>query len=251
MGRLFRVVTVGAFVFLVMAGGTAHGDILPVQLGIQAVSGGQIFNIDLSQIDGSIDQDGNFSGSGAIHNDLFDFVWTVNGNLDPVVNLIAALTAGAFDTTFTITSALLSFPTIPSTVTGGYINGTLTDLNQDGATMSAAPGGSIYRSLADGVSYVTLLDDPFTLSVDDDGSAPFSASFGNPIPSLPGPAITDMQLQIRTLLSPHDNIQFEASFVAEPGTPVPEPGTMAMLSLSLGGLAVRNARRKARTASVR
>jgi len=77
-----------------------------------------------------------------------------NANLaisaDPAIGMGFAVQAGTSDTTFVITSALLSFPQIPANLTEGRASAgfTVTDLTGNGAQMLGlgSPGTGMYRA---------------------------------------------------------------------------------------------------------
>src|SRR5690606_37357877 len=144
---------------------------------------------------------------------------------------LGAVTAGAAPTQFIFTSVLETFPVLFPNVTGGSISGSLTDTNGDGATVSVLPGEALYTAFLNGSEYQTLHDTPYSESIGSFGSDFVTpASFGNPIPSLPGPPATSMQIEVAFELSPFDQFSFTSNFVVEPPrTVVPEPATMTLL----------------------
>ncbi len=81
------------------------------------------------------------------NNEVSSFIY----DNDPEVLLNFNVQAGATDTVFVITSALNTFPTIANPLGAASAAISLTDMNFDGATITAGgPGGGIYRAFYNG-----------------------------------------------------------------------------------------------------
>jgi hypothetical protein len=170
---------------------------------------------------------------------------SLNLDTDPSVNGVIAVQNIAFATQqFTMTVTLLTAPVGPSTLTGGSVAGGVTDNDGNGATLSTVAGNALYTALIDGVLHQTLFNDPTTLTVVnpfDSADLTPPGSFGNPIPSLPGPAVaSSIGIRYNFNLSGQDAASFTGVFVVEP---IPEPGTAALFGIGLGGLALLGRRR--------
>lgn len=237
-------------VVLGLAGaGVAMADVLPVDLNVTVITGDSVYTYYVNAVEGTMTENGTFSSFGSIGNDGFSLDWALSGDLDPVVTLAGAVTAGANPTIITISSALLAFPVLFPNETGGSISGSLTDTNGDGATVSTVAGTPLYTAFLNGAPYETLHDDPWSESVGAFGSGFVTpASFGNPIPSLPGPPATSMQIGVSFLLSPFDQFAFTSNFVVEPPrlVVIPEPASMTLLGIGLVGMAMAGRRRSLR-----
>jgi hypothetical protein len=157
---------------------------------------------------------------------------------DPVVTGTTAVT-NLFNVTQQIT-LLFTLPIspalTPSTLTGGSYRGTVTDNNGDGATVSTAPGSSLYAALIDSVIHQTLYPHAASTSAGSFLSATIpSVTFGAPIPSQPGPqALTSIGIRLDFNLTALDSASFTSNHVVQV---VPEPATAAFLGLGLALLA--------------
>jgi hypothetical protein len=121
-------------------------------------------------------------------------------------------------------------------LSGGSLQGGVTDNNGDGATLSTAAGSALYQGLIDGGSAAarTLYADPYSVSAGAflSNNVP-NAAFGTPIPSLPSPAVTtSIGIRLDFVLTPQDSASFTSNFVVV----VPEPATGALLALGLVAL---------------
>jgi MYXO-CTERM domain-containing protein len=123
-----------------------------------------------------------------------------------------------------------------SSLIGGSVSGSLTDVNGNGATFTALGGGA-YSALADGSVAASLLSG-VTVNAGPFGSALIGPdSFGTPIPSQPYGAINStMAIRYEFSLTAGDSVALAGSFVAVPG-----PGAVALLGLA--GLVARRRRR--------
>lgn len=150
---------------------------------------------------------------------------------DPQVNLNFGVVAGAVDTTFSISSAVLSFPSIPNATAEASAGVTASDRNGTGVTWTGLhAGGNGYRAdyngatnYATGVTVVSTVA-PF-------GNATGSANF--PITNIG--ATSDMSANWNFTLSARDAAQGTSTY-----TIIPAPAAaMAMGVLGLVGSARR------------
>lgn len=164
----------------------------------------------------------------------------VTGNLfiqtDPQINLGFSVQAGDSDTEFTITSALLSFPTISNAEGRASAGLTATDVTGDGATLTGTgPGGGAYLAQYNGF-------------------VPGGATFSELVPSVVAPQfgswsefendpngggfraiadpVSDMSAQLNFTLSQNDLASGTTNFII-----VPEPASLMLIAI--GALALR------------
>jgi hypothetical protein len=158
---------------------------------------------------------------------------------DPFVALGVAVTAGAADTTFTITSATVSFDPITNPQAFAVASLTLTDNNGDGATFTGLyPGGKSYQAIytsSGGQTTWTSLLGGFTASPDGTNTL----SDGQPATGtqLISDTLVSIQSQFDFTLSPYDSASGTSHFEI-----TPEPATLSLLVL--GGLAILRRSRK-------
>jgi len=155
---------------------------------------------------------------------------------DPVVSLSFGVTANSSATTFTITSALLSFAAISPAVGTASAGVTITDVDGNGVTFTGLqPGAFAYRSQYNGLvpggtdfaSFISpLAAGPFGTNIAN-GSQPLTAI---------GVPVTSMSAQWNFTLSANDSAGGTSAFNI-----VPAPGAMALLGL--GGLVAARRRR--------
>jgi hypothetical protein len=149
-------------------------------------------------------------------------------------------TAGNADTTFTISSGILSFPTIDPSYTGGSITFTVTDNDGNGALLTEPSGTALFNCLINGSTFHQLGAGPYNVNVPINGSVTLTLDFGTPIPSLPGPSASDIQSIVKFTLSPHDGFSSSSFFTVDSlSATVPDGGSSAaLLGLALGAVMI-------------
>jgi MYXO-CTERM domain-containing protein len=184
---------------------------------------------------------GTFSFIGQKSNPGYKVAWSMTVNPDPFViaNLVVTNNS-AVTQTFSLLVSLPVGAILPTSVMGGSITGTLTDLNGNGASLTSVAGDSVYHALIDNNTVETLMDDPFSVSAGAFESAVVGpASFGDPIPSAPGPGVNNsIGILITFNLSAGDSASFTSIFVVQ----VPGPGGLALLAVA-GAIGGRRRRR--------
>lgn len=148
---------------------------------------------------------------------------------DPQINLNFAVQAGSSTTSFTITSALLSFPTITNasgTASAGY---SVSDLTGDGVSLNGVSGAGAYLAQYNGFvpTGTTFLEAISSVTAPAFSSQTQNASFTDPAMSNP---VNDMSVQVQFTLSPFDLASGTTTYVI-----TPEPASLVLL---LAGLAV-------------
>jgi hypothetical protein len=148
---------------------------------------------------------------------------------DPVINLNFLVIAGNADTTFTITSALLSFPAMPGAVATASAQIGSTDLDGNGVTVTGQYAGNTKGYRADynglvpgGTNFAELVDNQagaaFTSNIRSETRP--QAGIGN---------VVDMSSQFQFTVSANDQASGTSIYVV-----TPEPASLALLAL--GGL---------------
>ena len=152
---------------------------------------------------------------------------------DPAINLSFSVQAGSSDTLFTITSGLLSFPTINSPQGLAGAGFTITDTNNDGATLTPQnASGSAYSAQYNGqapggTSFAELINAAITAnpgksnSASDNYPAVGYAAIGTPV--------SDMSAQVSFTATAKDLASGTNNYEI-----IPEPA--AFVLLALGGL---------------
>jgi len=155
---------------------------------------------------------------------------------DPSVNLNFAVEAGpeAIGTTFTIKSALLSFPTVYNASARASAAFTLSDgVDDDGATLTPQVGESgSYKAqyngfVPNGTTFSQLIPQMVAAPMD---QATLAEDFpGNGLFQNLGTAVSDMSSQVSFTLSPNDLASGTTVFEL-----VPEPSALVLLAVALG-----------------
>lgn len=159
---------------------------------------------------------------------------------DPVVQLNFSVSAGTLDTLFTISSPLLSFPTIDPAQGRATAGVSVTDTDGDGARMSLSGQAGLYTSqynglVPTGTLFADLLEGDVVAGPFD--SATDSESFpGGGLFSPIGVPVNDMSSRFQFMLSANDEASGTSSYEI-----VPAPGALALLGL--GGLVAARRRR--------
>jgi hypothetical protein len=156
---------------------------------------------------------------------------------DPVVNLGFAVQAGVLNTTFTITSAHLSFGTIATAAGRAAAGLSISDLTGDGVSLTQN-GAPIYTSQYNGfVPSGTVFADLLGAGLSDPtafGAANTSDEFpGGGLYSAIGVPVSDISSRFRFALTAGDIASGTSSFEV-----IPAPATLTLLSLG-GILAIR------------
>lgn len=167
----------------------------------------------------------------------FTLAWNMLVNPDPfiITNLVVTNTT-------TITQDIvveIILPTnidLPASLVGGSVTGTVTDLNGNGATLASIGSDGIYTALTD-LGFGTQATAGTLLTFTSVSAGSFlsasvgPASFGDAIPSqLHGAVVENIAVQFRFSLTAGDSASFTSIFVVEP---VPSPGGIALLGLSM------------------
>jgi hypothetical protein len=158
---------------------------------------------------------------------------------DPVVNLHFSVLAGSSDTTFTISSAVVSFPAITNPEAVASSSLTLNDIDGNGATLTGLEsGGNVYKAVYNGgVSWAYLNSSySFTNPYDSQVESNRDPTSGF---SCPPDTITSIQSEYQFTLSANDQASGTSTFSVQP---IPEPLTLVGVLTGLAGLGryVRN-----------
>jgi hypothetical protein len=159
--------------------------------------------------------------------------WSLSMDSDPFVTNNFSITNTTTSTqTYSLTTTLGVFPTIPNGLMRGSIGFTMTDANNNGATL-ATSGGSIYTALIDGNLARTLWNAP-TIFANTGPTTVGTTSFGYPVfETAPESTDTSIGLKIMFSLTAGDSVAFTNNFEV---TPVPVPAALWLFGSGLLGL---------------
>ncbi|MHB9038345.1 MAG: hypothetical protein ACYC64_16950 [Armatimonadota bacterium] len=149
---------------------------------------------------------------------------------DPVITLNFVVLSGTSNTSFTISSALLSFPAINAegTASAGV---TVTDINGDTATATGLiPGSKFYEAAYNGSSvFAKLVTSPIV-------AAAYGSTTGseNVPPWVGMGSVSSMQSKFSFSLTPGDSASGTSVYTIRE---VPEPTCLGVLAMGLVGLA--------------
>ena len=167
---------------------------------------------------------------------------TLGVDADPGISLGFVVSAGAAVTEWTITSATITFTPLYNIMAFASAGVTVTDCDEDGATLTGLfDGGYAYeaRYNSPAVTWATLLGNPVvagtddTLTVNDRRPATFREA-------IPG-TLSSIQSQWHFKVSAYDTASGTSRFDVI-GTEVPEPATLALMAA--GGLGMLLGRRR-------
>jgi hypothetical protein len=153
---------------------------------------------------------------------------------DPAVSLNFSLTANAAPTMVMITSSTVAFTPIINSSTFATAAITVTDVDNNGATLTGMfPGGKAYEARYNGTSVYADLVSPIVALPNDSntGSERFPALGTVLIPS----AVSSIQSQFAFLLSANDSASGTSRFNVAPGQIVPEPSSYVLAAMGLVG----------------
>ncbi|MGA0871725.1 MAG: hypothetical protein ACO3Y3_04765 [Phycisphaerales bacterium] len=115
------------------------------------------------------------------------------------------------------------------TLYGGSVAGSLIG-DADGGSFGTIGSNAVWSASTNGMAIADLLTAPISVTTNPFQSALIgSASFGEPIPSAPGPNLMDsLEITLRFSLGAGDSAAFTSILVAQ----VPAPGAVALLGLA-------------------
>jgi MYXO-CTERM domain-containing protein len=250
MVRMGKAPLCAAGLAALATGAAAMADISETVFVIQATNangmGTYVANFNQGRMDHSGTYQWQLPGSMAIRSDSGVPIAMLNqavivGHEDPSVNLSFNVFSGAIETTFTITSATVSFASIANAQGRMSASVSITDLDGDGVTLhnsggspgafSAFDNGSAdFHDLFSGAIATLIAGNTMTRSEDFPGGGSFASISG---------AVASISARFQFTLSPNDMASGTSVFTVQP---VPSPGAMALLGL--GGLVVVGRRRR-------
>ena len=165
---------------------------------------------------------------------------TVGLDGDPCVALSFNVTSGASATTFTISSATVSFSAIHNPLAYASAAVTVTDNDSDGATLTGQlDGNNAYEAIYNTTQmWASLLEVPIVAGADDSVTGKGRQPTVAPNRQTIFADVTSIQSKFSFTLSAND----QASGTSRFDIIVPEPATLCLLAL--GGLALLRRRRR-------
>jgi hypothetical protein len=158
--------------------------------------------------------------------------WNFVTDSDPSATLFFALQNNtAAEQIYVLSTVVPIIALGPSVLVQGSISGSITDANQNGASLRDA-GGSIYTAFLDGNPITTLLDPPVSVTAGAGLSNTIGPANFGPV-ELPLAPNANIGLTIQFMLSPGDLVAFTSVFNV---VAVPEPGTLLLIGSGLIGL---------------
>jgi hypothetical protein len=150
---------------------------------------------------------------------------------DPQINMFFAVQAAGASTTFTITSGLLSFPGVNPASGRATASVTVTDGDNNGASLSGVSGGAMYLANYNGVvpggtNFASLLSSPLTVGPSEGDSVTESTPMSPGFDPIAG-TVSDMSSRFSFTLSANDVASGTSTWVV-----VPSPGAAGMLLLA-------------------
>ena len=150
---------------------------------------------------------------------------------DPLIKIGLSATAGSADTTFTISSALLTFDTLTDPIGGAFAAFGLNDVGPDpGAFLVPVdPATSLFMAeYNDGTLFSELIGG---IEFDTPGGSEIATSAHGPV-VIPG-GVDNIQGKLGFTLSGGDSVSAHVRFEV---VPIPEPASLAMLAVGALGL---------------
>lgn len=167
-----------------------------------------------------------------ITNEGGDVIATVGGlntvlNVDPVVNIGFLVTAGAADTSVTVTSALIGFGPLNNPTARASAQVGATDLNGNGVSIAGDFGGKSYTAQYNGLApagsvFANLVNDQ-AYGAFDSNALGEDSPLGGGFNVIPG-AVSSMSASFSLTVSAHDQASGTSVYVI-----VPEPASLALL----------------------
>lgn len=253
-GKRFSVLTGCGCAFIALAAGSASADtsVIP-DLMMRIGVAGQTYEYNAATAGASwANGNSTFGYNGSVtspfDNTGYTVSWGLLVNPDPFIvgNLVVTNTSNSTQTFFLDVSLPINVA-LASSLVGGSITGTVTDLNGDGATVAAVGANdAIYRAYTDVAPDFSTGNLAGSLLVGSSATAGAFLSqaigpdtFGGPIPAQPYGAVnTNIAIRLAFTLTAGDSASFTSLFVV-----VPAPGVLAVAGAGL--LAGRRRRRSA------
>jgi hypothetical protein len=151
---------------------------------------------------------------------------TVELDGDPVASISFTATAGSSDTTFSLSSATVGFPTLTNPPASSDAELTLTDIGSDGVSVSVvSPNSGLFKSVYNGSSAFSELLGNISIS---GGS---TTIMGDSSGTIAGP-VSSIQAVWTFKLSANDQVSGAGTFEVV----IPEPSTLLLASFAVCGL---------------